>query len=179
MVLQNYILDVKVTSDIGTEPVTVAEAKAYLHIDFSTDDTFIGTLITAARKRLERYTGVSFGTKTIKAYMEMYYQQEIPYGPIQSVTQVRSFVGGTEFETLASDEYELKGSDYQIFNPEAMGEYELTYQAGYTTLPDDLKLAILAEVAFRYENRGDDNVKTLCNTAKDLAIPYKRLNLTV
>jgi len=39
----------------AVEPVTVAEAKAHLRVDTSDDDTYIGTLITAARQWVEEY----------------------------------------------------------------------------------------------------------------------------
>jgi uncharacterized phiE125 gp8 family phage protein len=39
----------------AVEPVTVAEAKTHLRVDTSDDDTYIGTLITAAREWCEQY----------------------------------------------------------------------------------------------------------------------------
>ena len=39
----------------AVEPVTVAEAKAHLRVDTADDDTYIGTLITAAREWCEQY----------------------------------------------------------------------------------------------------------------------------
>ena len=39
----------------AVEPVTLAEAKAHLRVDTSDDDTYIGTLITAAREWVEQY----------------------------------------------------------------------------------------------------------------------------
>jgi uncharacterized phiE125 gp8 family phage protein len=39
----------------AVEPVTLAEAKAHLRVDTSTDDAYIGSLITAAREWCEQY----------------------------------------------------------------------------------------------------------------------------
>ena len=39
----------------AVEPVTLAEAKAHLRVDASEDDTYIGTLIKAAREWVEQY----------------------------------------------------------------------------------------------------------------------------
>ena len=39
----------------AVEPVTLSEAKAHLRVDTSDDDTYIGTLITAAREWVEQY----------------------------------------------------------------------------------------------------------------------------
>jgi uncharacterized phiE125 gp8 family phage protein len=169
--VMNNILDVQVTVDVVTEPILVTEVKNYLHIDFDNDDIFLSSLITSARLRLERFTGCSFAPKTIKVYAELFNDFELPYGPITSITTVRKWAGDADFDTLT--DYVTKGSQFKIFVPESCGEYELTYVAGYTSLPEDLKLAMLLEIAHRYENRGDE-IK-LNGFSKDLAWPYRRL----
>ena len=55
--------------------------------------------------------------------------------------------------------------------------WRLTYTTGYGTVPDDLKRAILAQVVWLYEHRGDESInvmKTVCTEAKMLSDPYKR-----
>jgi hypothetical protein len=158
----NRIIDISVTSDLVAEPVSLTEVKNYLKIDFSNDDTLLDVMRAAARRRLESYTARSFGAKTITVTMDIDEYQELPYGPVNAVTSATR-------DGEASTGYELKGSE---FHPDLGGEWVVTYTTN-GDLPDDLKLAILAEVAYRYENRGDDNVASLSTLAKELAKPYK------
>jgi uncharacterized phiE125 gp8 family phage protein len=174
--IMNNILDVNITTDLTIEPLLVKEAKDYLHIDFDNDDIFLSTLISSSRKALEKFTGLSFGAKTIMVYVDLSEELEIPYGPVNSVTLVRKWTGDSSFDTIT--DYVLKGSQFKRFDPGVCGEYEITYTAGYSTLPEDLRLAILTEVAYRYENRGDEIV-ALSNAAKTLAMPYRRLTSTI
>lgn len=52
--------------------------------------------------------------------------------------------------------------------------YRIIYTAGYATVPDGLKLAILNELSFRYENRGNVAMTGICEAAQILANPYQR-----
>ena len=56
---------VRVT-DAATEPVTTAEAKAFLRVDSDAEDTLIDAIITAARQRVEDYTGRALISQTWK-----------------------------------------------------------------------------------------------------------------
>jgi hypothetical protein len=64
-----------------------------------------------------------------------------------------------------------------------VNRYKITYTAGYSPVPDGLKLAILNEIAYRYENRGGDpNLRAsaftqqgVCEPARILADPYNRM----
>jgi hypothetical protein len=49
----------------------------------------------------------------------------------------------------------------------------MLYDAGYITLPKRLKDAMLKEIAYRYENRGDVNVDGISKEATMLASTYK------
>lgn len=56
----------KITTPVSTEPITLSDAKTYLRIDFTDDDTLITNLITRARGLAERITGRAFATQTIQ-----------------------------------------------------------------------------------------------------------------
>lgn len=160
--MQNRVINISVLSDLVAEPVSVTECKQYMAVDYANDDTLIATMIGAARRRLEKFTGRSFGAKTIKVIMDIWCGQTLPGGPVNAITTALR-------EDTADDDYKLAGDE---FEPTYGGRWEVTYTTN-GSLPDDLKLAIMAEVANRYENRGDDNEGTMSTVAKDLARPYK------
>lgn len=167
-------VDIDIESDLVSEPVSLTEVKSYLHIDFTEDDNLLSIMIKAARKRLERYTGVSFGSKVITAYIKTIakYPTELPYGPAVTISSVSLW---DENAYNVTEEYYVVGTDFKKIVVYTDGLYKVNYTTNWT-VPEDIKLAIMAEVAYRYENRGDDNVGTLSTQAKDLAHPYRRLN---
>ena len=64
--------------------------------------------------------------------------------------------------------------------PAPYNRYQITYTTGYTTVPDDLKQAILMQVAYMYERRGEEPAAAcqwsgnICEEARLLANPYIR-----
>ena len=53
------------TTAPSEEPITAAEAKIHLRVDYSTEDGLIASLITAARRQAESETGRRFVTQTL------------------------------------------------------------------------------------------------------------------
>ena len=51
-----------------SEPISLAEAKDYLRVDFNNDDTFISELISIARVKILKDTGQVMGLQTITEY---------------------------------------------------------------------------------------------------------------
>lgn len=193
----------KQESYVGSEPVSLVEAKAHLRVDFADDDTVLSAMITACRQAIEDYCHISLVAKTITLTLEaeekpktMFAQPwqvrqqfnsfELPYGPIKSVTSVTSIdSNGSTITTLAlNSDYFLSGVSFKTIK--IINNFTnsiLVYQVGYATLPGPLKLAILNELAYRFENRGDgQNLRAtaftqqgVCESARVLADPYKRL----
>lgn len=52
--------------------------------------------------------------------------------------------------------------------------YRIVYTAGYTTVPEDLKQAILIQLAWLYEHKGEETGFTICEQAQYIAISYQR-----
>lgn len=211
--IQNSFLDVdKQEAYVGTEPVSLDEAKAHCRVDFDDDDTLLTALITAARQAIEDYCHISLIAKTITLTLaaaerpssyfmqpyqvrEQFNEFEIPYGPIQSVDMVTSIDsdGITVINCALNSDYYLMGKAFQTIRiSNNFSNNILVYTAGYGTaqgttpgpIPAGLKLAILNEVAYRYEARGEpQNIRATAFTeegvsqfARVLAKPYIRLN---
>lgn len=81
-----------VTTQPAVEPITLAEAKAWLHIDDTADDAVITRLIVAAREKVETDTGRKLITQTIDQSMDRLPCDADPLlimtGPVQSITSV-------------------------------------------------------------------------------------------
>lgn len=207
--IQNTFTDVdKSESYSGQEPVTLADAKRHLRVDFTDDDQLITAMITAARKSIEDFCHISLVPKTITLFLraqqvpksifsqpfqvrEQFNEFEIPYGPTASVDSVTSMDsdGTTLLTCEEGTDYFITGLAYKTIRiSNNFDNNILVYSAGYAagTVPAPLWLAILNELAYRYEYRGDPmNIRATAFTeegvgqsARILAKPYQRLNWT-
>lgn len=185
----NSVIDVQVTTDVANfaaEPVTLDEVKRHLNLLFDTsgsyvfndDDTYLTELVSECRESLEQALGVSMAVKTYKAILQNECGGiEVPYGPMGTVTTVKDIDGVV---LVAADSYILRGNQFQWFESPVSCYIEVVYTAGYTatTIPKGLKRALLEEIAFRYNNRGDTN-PGLSEGAMNLAARYSRKSLVV
>lgn len=163
MVNYNLIRDFKVTSDLVAEPVDLDTAKKWLRVDFTTDDALINSIITSVRTHLEKYTGLSFGYKSMTCLVEVNdcnQMIELPYGPVDVINSVERRYSQASWETLTettstvSGDYELFGAFSSKIKLDSNGYYRFTYQGGYSVLPEDLKHDMKVLIAWFYENRG-------------------------
>lgn len=148
----NYIQEIEVTTDLVAEPVAVTEAKAWMKINFDTDDLIIDDLIVTARKILEGFTGLSFGSKTITAYMCIENKWlDLPYGPVNAITSI------TRIDGIGSTDVLVAGSDYELVGRRVImnqsGEFKIIYTTAFT-VPESLRTDIKKLVAYMYQNRG-------------------------
>jgi len=187
-------LQTRVITDIVTEPVSVAEAKLYCKVQDSADDTLWPILITSARRMLEKYTMTSFAEKTLHAtWVEVPRTNyvELPYGPVISIDHIyRIDHEGNEEELVLNSDYYVMGDQDAIIKITSywssgmvyVNSIRCEYKAGYgnaatETLPQELKLAILKQVATDYELRENivQGITTvLSNESKILANPYRK-----
>ncbi len=106
------------------EPLTLAEAKAWLRVDAADDDAKIARLVTAARLAAERITGRRFCAATYRMTLDRFPSPVIPDlayasvlwswtpirlpgGPVNAITSITYYDGAEVLQTLDSSYYQL------------------------------------------------------------------------
>lgn len=157
----SYLISVVVVGDVVTEPVTLEDVKQHLNMQFDTDDNYeftdddayLTATITDAREALERVTGYSLAPKTLTAVINNSDGNfDLPYGPVVSVEDVFDADGEVVDATIQGGVIVTCGA-YQSVN----------YTAGYNTVPASMRRALLEEIAWLYNHRGDENDVTKQN----------------
>lgn len=160
MAYSNFIIDYTLTDTAPvTEPVTLAEAKLYCRVSTSVDDNQISLMIKQAREAIEVGTGLSLIPKTAVVWFTNFNGSfNLPYGPVNSFTSLIDENG----DTIIAADYTLVGGKFPMLTRPLWRNLKATYTVGYTTIPNDLKIAILDQVSYDYENRGLDSNTGIC-----------------
>jgi len=175
----------------ATEPITLAEAKLHLKVDTADDDTLITRLIAAARARAEWHTGRAFITQSWTLHLDAWPSGgvvELPLPPLQSVASIVTTARDDTTTTLDPSLYTVDTASARIAlnentapptNLRAINAIAIAFTAGYgdaSTVPPDIKQAILALTAQMYANRGE-LADELPAQALALLAPYRVLKI--
>jgi len=87
--LNQFHTQIKITATTGSEIVTTTNAKDYMRVDTSADDTIIARMITEARLVIENYITKDIVAKTRKFYLASVDDRFVlPFSPIASVQSI-------------------------------------------------------------------------------------------
>ena len=155
----------KVSVYSGTELISLADAKAYLRVDFSTDDTYITELIKIARLQVLRDTNAVPVSLQITEYFtkweDCYYLQ---YAGKVTNPVLKYYNNSNVLTTLTND------TDYRVINYMGMPKVEMintftlydridSIEFQYDIAPDtddvvrNLKIAMYMLIQHYYDNR--------------------------
>lgn len=105
------MISYSVTSQPSVEPLTAAEAKTHLRVDTSDDDTYIATLIVAARKWVEEMGNLALITQTIAQKFDCFSANagyiELAKSPVQSISSIAYVDENGDTQTWASANYQV------------------------------------------------------------------------
>jgi uncharacterized phiE125 gp8 family phage protein len=156
----------------AVEPVTLAEAKAHLRVDTSTDDTYISTLITAAREWVEEYLDRALVHQQYVMRLDSFpYEFELPRPPMAAsgtttTVSVTYTLGDDSTATLSATQYRVdRNSTPGVVRQLRAGTWPgnlddqnavtVTWWAGYgasgTSVPAAIRHAILMLVGHWYD----------------------------
>lgn len=178
----------------ATEPVSLAEAKAFLRVDGEAEDELIASLIGAARARIERAAGRAMIAQDWRVRFDALPPGRVlalPVRPVLAVTAVRIADAGGVLQPLDEADYEVDAAGGRVAIKAAvvpgrrLGGIEVDVSAGYgaaaSSVPEDLRQAVRLLVADAYANRGDAATERagpgLPAAAAALIAPFRKLRL--
>lgn len=153
------------TTEPASSPVTLAEAKDYLRISGTADDTGVQAMIDAATSFVEDYIGRSLIAQAWRITLDDFADAVVlPRGPVTSITSLKYYDTAGDLQTLASTYYTLDNSSdpaFMVRNSDAtwpaimdgVNAVQVNYATGYGTIPAAIKHAVLVVLGYWYDNR--------------------------
>lgn len=172
---------IRIIEEQTTEPITVAQAAANLHVSATLEAATLTRLIKAARSRCEEYTGLSLIVRTVELGLRSFYGGDVPscvpprivlyYGPVGPIASITYNDGDNAAQTLAADQYRVdRYTDtpaivpaYGVTWPSTVYEFDsvrVRYDAGFSNddsppnpVPYDIVQAMHLYIGHYFENR--------------------------
>lgn len=153
----------------AVSPVHLEEAKAHLRVSGAGDDAYISSIVEAATSIIENMTSNRFVPQTWTAYLTSFPSDSkivLPFGKVISVASVKYTNYAGAITTFSS-------ANYTVDTVSSPGKIDLAYEvdwpsdivlqpvngiavefvSGYTSVPVEIKQAILLMISHLYENR--------------------------
>ena len=166
----------KINYNVGSEIVTLAEAKNYIRVETDVDDLLISNMIIQARTIIENYISIDVMPKARSVFVDKIEGHDfvLPFAPVRVISSITS-----KGVAVDSDDYEIKGIDKELiyFNNLYLEDIQVNYET--LGLNDEfLRQGILQMVSTLYDNRSDvvfDSINELPNNVKSLVSSYKKM----
>ena len=149
------------------EPVSLVEAKAFLKVDDSAEDTLIATLIGAARMHVEGVTGRALLAQSWRVVLDDWPADRVvklPVTPFMALTEITAFDAAGAGHDVPLAQF-LREPD-RLLLPATVGGMpvlrerqgiEIDYVAGFgaepANVPADIRQALLLLVGYWFEHR--------------------------
>lgn len=174
------------------EPVTLAEAKAFLRVDDGAEDGLISTLITAARLHIEGTTGRALISQSWRAVLDCWPADgvvRLPVSPLIRLTAITAYDAGGGAQAIGLGQFQTETAPARLLLPQTIDGMpvtrerqglEIDYEAGFgsdaTDVPADLRQALLTLVGLWFEHRDTANETTPSGFDR-LVAPYRSIRL--
>ncbi|ADJ24768.1 phiE125 gp8 hypothetical protein [Hyphomicrobium denitrificans ATCC 51888] len=163
-------MDYSFTVSGGSDPVTLAEAKAQMRVLHSNEDALIERIISAASRHVENRIGRNLVKRTVTYKREGFPRGGVPVvlprPPVISITSITFVDPKGDTITLSPNDYFLAASliEYWVLPKTAwplaargIPSVTIVYESGYgamdSDVPEDLRHAVLLLVQHFYAHR--------------------------
>jgi uncharacterized phiE125 gp8 family phage protein len=166
------------------EPLSLAEAKAWLRLDADDEDSLVVALIAAARAHVEAVTRRKLVAQVWRMRRDGNSrdgEHRLPFAPLRHVVAVRILGAEGQPHALAPSQWSVVGAadDPRVRIASSLsGVIEIDAEFGYGAAQDTpapLRQAIRALVAAWFEHRGDTRPPA---AVADLLAPFVRARLS-
>ena len=150
---------IKVISEETNSILSLEEIKNFLRIDFKDDDVLLQKALNTATRQCELKIGQTLNPKI---YLMSIYNSltsdkiKLKCEPIISVEKIEH-VDDNEITTIIPTANYRVNQDLSLIKflnvPTNFYKLDITYKAGYITVPDDLKQGLLFHIAKIYEDK--------------------------
>lgn len=144
------------------EPITLEQAKDFMHIIENDEDTLIESMIVAAREYAENYINRQLEVATFELINEtIYCGFELPKSPVKSVTKIEYMDEDGNYQTMSTDDYYVY-VDYGISklhinqmptHKQDKRAFKITFVSGYDVIPASIIAHMKMSISTMYENR--------------------------
>lgn len=170
------------------EPITLDEAKLFMHIIEDDEDDLITSMIVASREYAENYTNRQLETATFELITDGLVQDfKLPKNPVQSISKIEYMDLEGNYQTLDTSNYYLF-VDYGVSkihfeefpsHKEDKRAIKITFISGYATVPSSIKTYMKMLVSTVYENREHyvigASIETNANPMLDKMLDFYRI----
>lgn len=181
---------VVVTPPDPADVVSLEEAKLHLHVTHNDEDALIPIYIAAALGHIDGpggWLGRCIGLQTLEARLDGFCSTiRLPYPEVIGIDSVTYLDTAGAEQTVPDTDYETFGSNIApVFGkawPAARAAREavrIQYEAGYETVPDAIRAAILLMVGDMHANRATVVTGAIAaavpmsTTVENLLAPYR------
>jgi uncharacterized phiE125 gp8 family phage protein len=166
-----------------SEPVSLSEAKLFLRIDHTAEDTVISRAITTAREAAEQWLKLALLPQSLELAVGCHGQQSValPIGPARAIDAVTLITRDEQVTEWNETHFVLSANGCMLhFDVPLQGRlatiaYEAALADHANALPVTLKQGILHHVAALLENR--EGIASMPAASLACYQPYRRMGL--